>query len=197
MEYIEGYSLLHYIPKNGLSESVGSVLFSQLCRAVAYCHSQNVSLSLFLSFFLFLNLFLSLTHTKVIHGDINLKNILIRHSDRTLKLIDFGSSHIVNDNEREEERPLRPDRGNILYFPPSDERLSYAWDSWSCGVVLYAMMMNGYPFKEDELITGDLKLYIPVDKCDGKGAFFHLTFSDISSLKIFSMSLSVFLNSPL
>ena len=61
MEYIEGYSLLHYIPKNGLSESVGSVLFSQLCRAVAYCHSQNVSFSFsfFLSFLL--NLFLSLS----------------------------------------------------------------------------------------------------------------------------------------
>ena len=74
----------------------------------------------------------------------------------------------MNDNEREEERPLRPDRGNILYFPPSDERLSYAWDSWSCGVVLYAMMTRAKPFKESDMKTGNLNLFIPPDKSDGE-----------------------------
>jgi len=42
MEYIEGYSLQNYIPKSGLSETVARIVFSQVCHAVAYCHSKNV-----------------------------------------------------------------------------------------------------------------------------------------------------------
>jgi len=105
---------------------------------------------------------------QVIHGDVNLQNILVRHSDRTVKLIDFGSSHILKLNEREEERPLRPERGNILYYPPADERLSFEWDSWSCGVVLYAMVMGFFPFDEEVLLSKKgLKLVLPPEKSDG------------------------------
>lgn len=116
--------------------------------------------------------------TQVIHGEINFKNILIRHADSQLKLIDFGSSFIQNEGDGEELLPLRPERRNILYFPPSDERISYKWDSWSCGVVLYGMMMGKLPFKESQLAgSKKFKLFLPLEMSNGSLISFHLPFS--------------------
>jgi serine/threonine protein kinase len=118
---------------------------------------------------------------QVIHGEINFKNILIRHADSQLKLIDFGSSFIQNEGDGDDLLPLRPERRNILYFPPADERVTCVWDSWSCGVVLYGMMMGKLPFKESQL-TGSkkFKLYLPLEMPNGPGFssfFFHSLFS--------------------
>ncbi len=109
---------------------------------------------------------------QVVHGDICLKNILIRHSDRTLKLIDFGSSHIDNGDESEAWRPLRPDSGKInLFAPPPNEPMSVRSDAWSCGVVLYVMAMGLLPFSGRSLQghcdNTAMTLYIPQDKSDG------------------------------
>ena len=49
-----------------------------------------------------------------------------------------------------------------------DERVSYVWDSWCCGVVLYAMSMGVFPFSIAQLKGSQkLKLYVPTDKSDG------------------------------
>ena len=43
MEYVEGGDLFDFIPAKGMTEPVARRLFFQLCSAVAYCHSNNVS----------------------------------------------------------------------------------------------------------------------------------------------------------
>jgi len=95
MELIEGKNLLRTIPQGGMKEEEAKGLFFQLCSAVAYCHTNNVSY-----FFPFFRLRWLTEKIQVIHGDLKPDNILIRERDKRLKLIDFGFSHIVKPGEQ-------------------------------------------------------------------------------------------------
>lgn len=86
MEHIDGEDLLSYIPEGGMSEKLARGFFLQLCSAVRYCHTNNVSwISIFRAIFEYL-----FSSSQIIHGDIKLENILIQRNDLRLKLIDFG-----------------------------------------------------------------------------------------------------------
>jgi hypothetical protein len=46
--------------------------------------------------------------------------------------------------------------------------VSFVWDSWGWGVVLYVMMMREFPFEAERLrLKKHLILYIPPEKSDG------------------------------
>eukprot|EP00826_Nyctotherus_ovalis_P040975 TRINITY_DN4081_c0_g2_i10.p1 TRINITY_DN4081_c0_g2~~TRINITY_DN4081_c0_g2_i10.p1 ORF type:complete len:231 (+),score=58.64 TRINITY_DN4081_c0_g2_i10:66-758(+) len=95
----------------------------QLLSAVAYCHSKNV-----------------------VHRDIKPENLLLDSEDKeaTLKIIDFGTSHIF-DSKHETYGSI----GTPLYIAP--EVLSGYYtekcDIWSCGVVLYVLLSGTLPFR--------------------------------------------------
>ncbi|XP_068092463.1 serine/threonine-protein kinase 17A [Hyperolius riggenbachi] len=85
----------------------------------------------------------------VVHLDLKPQNILLT-SDRPLgdiKIVDFGLSRIVNNNE------LREIMGTPEYVAPevlSYEPISTATDMWSIGVLTYVMLTGTSPFLGDD-----------------------------------------------
>lgn len=86
----------------------------------------------------------------VVHLDLKPQNILLT-SDRPLgdiKIVDFGLSRIVNNNEE-----LREIMGTPEYVAPeilSYEPISTATDMWSIGVLAYVMLTGTSPFLGDD-----------------------------------------------
>ena len=58
--------------------------------------------------------------------------------------------------------------GTIVYSPPSDRAMTFGWDDWAVGVILYAMVTRTLPFsREDLLQQRDLVLNVPHHISDG------------------------------
>jgi serine/threonine protein kinase len=56
----------------------------------------------------------------------------------------------------------------VLYSPPDDQEMTYAFDDWACGVILFAMMTCTLPFVESDLLAKRrLILNIPESISDG------------------------------
>ncbi|EFN59818.1 hypothetical protein CHLNCDRAFT_33664 [Chlorella variabilis] len=127
MEYAAGGNLFHYVKsRKGLSEHDARWFFQQLIIALAYCHSMGVS-----------------------NRDIKLENTLLTGGAcPTIKLADFGFS---KDHDMHSAPTSRV--GTPAYLAPEviNSRPGQAYDSqkadvWSCGVLLYTMCCNTYPF---------------------------------------------------
>lgn len=86
----------------------------------------------------------------VVHLDLKPQNVLLT-SDRPLgdiKIVDFGLSRVVNNNEE-----LREIMGTPEYVAPeilSYEPISTATDMWSIGVLAYVMLTGTSPFLGDD-----------------------------------------------
>mmetsp|Transcript_7554 Transcript_7554/g.10171 ORF Transcript_7554/g.10171 Transcript_7554/m.10171 type:complete len:261 (+) Transcript_7554:61-843(+) len=126
LEFIDGFDLRVFMEKQRkpLSLEIIRRIIHQICSAVAYCHSK-----------------------KVIHGDVKSENILIQpQKNHEIKLIDFGFSQKIK-----EKKTLIPSAASVLYAPPSDKFLTFAWDSWSVGVIFYLLAKRQLPFSLKEL----------------------------------------------
>ena len=216
-------------------------MLSLICVVTMYFFfffSFSLFFSLFLSFYfsLFLFFFFLIIFPKVIHGDLKPENILVDNATESIKLIDFGFSHIITPEMGDlvvcfilfyfilfcfvlfcfvlfcfvcftfvfifhfvlslntlppppKKKPQQPVGGTLLYAPPSDRYITYAWDDWSCGVILYAMTTYSLPFKRDELVSNDdLELNIPSFISDG-----FLSFPFLPHFYYPSLFLSLFL----
>nr|CCC93683.1 unnamed protein product [Trypanosoma congolense IL3000] len=125
LEYVSGGELFDYICQRGpLSEGTVRHIFQQIVAAVAYCHRY-----------------------RVIHRDLKPENILLEKGTNTVKLADFGLSSYSRDG-----RFLETSCGTPNYASPqvvSGEL--YAGpdtDVWSCGVILYTMLVGALPFED-------------------------------------------------
>eukprot|EP01061_Rhynchopus_euleeides_P014894 TRINITY_DN25650_c0_g1_i1.p1 TRINITY_DN25650_c0_g1~~TRINITY_DN25650_c0_g1_i1.p1 ORF type:complete len:386 (+),score=97.73 TRINITY_DN25650_c0_g1_i1:128-1285(+) len=133
MEIVRGGELFFKIKEEGkLAEDMARNLFQQLMSAVIYCHSRLVA-----------------------HRDIKPENIILSE-DGVLKVTDFGLSNLQKINEAgtvSYSLRLRTICGTPHYIAPeviSDERMGYNGfkaDIWSCGVVLYHMLVGHLPFR--------------------------------------------------
>ena len=128
MEYASGGSLFAYVQKQGrLKEAVARWFFQQLVIGVGYCHQRGVA-----------------------NRDIKLENTLLQVVKGLplplLKICDFGYS-------KDTARSVAKSKvGTLTYMAPEvlvnkdgkyDGKVA---DIWSCGVMLYVMLVGKYPF---------------------------------------------------
>lgn len=139
LEYLDS-DLFSYIQRTGaLKEDQARVIFRQIVSAVAYLHSNRVA-----------------------HRDLKLENFVISATG-VVKIIDFGLSARVTPQVK-----LGDVCGSMAYSPP--EIISHvpydgtAADMWSLGIVLYALLLGGFPFyaedphlMRDQIMTGKLR----------------------------------------
>ncbi|KAJ6252316.1 non-specific serine/threonine protein kinase [Anaeramoeba flamelloides] len=145
MEYINGGELFDYIvEREALSEPEARKYFQQIISGICYIHSKGV-----------------------VHRDIKPENLLL-DGNCNIKIADFGLSNIMEDGEL-----FSTSCGTPNYASP--EVISgkqYAGpeiDAWSCGVVLYAMLLGALPFDEENASLlfkkiKEAKYYIPYEE---------------------------------
>jgi len=123
LEFAAGGEFIEYLMAGGaFPEHIARVYFRQLISAVQACHAHGIY-----------------------HRDIKPENILVSH-DFQLKLADFGLVNINPDGTL-----LHTHCGTSSYQAP--EILAQRpyqgekFDVWSCGVVLFIMLMGNPPFQ--------------------------------------------------
>ncbi len=124
MELAERGELFDYLQNNQVSEDEAKFFFRQVIQGLAYAHSSLIA-----------------------HRDLKPENILI-NAGRVVKIIDFGLSNLMKDG-----RLLKTTCGSPNYAAPeivSDQRYEGTCvDIWSCGVILYALLVGRLPFYEE------------------------------------------------
>ena len=136
-EYCKGGDLFELIKKKKkFSELSASYIMYQIFRALIYCHY---------------------TH-HIIHRDIKPENIVVFRQNNAdddlydVKLIDFGISEIFNKLEPINDNKVK---GSLNYIAPEVLRHKYdeKCDIWSCGVILYILVIGKYPFIGKEILN--------------------------------------------
>ncbi|KZT65662.1 Pkinase-domain-containing protein [Daedalea quercina L-15889] len=127
LEYVEGGELFDYLCEKGrleTSEALG--FFQQIITAVRYCHRFNIA-----------------------HRDLKPENLLL-DNDKNIKVVDFGMAAWQGKAEL-----LQTSCGSPHYAAPEVVMgLTYngaSADIWSCGVILYALLVGRLPFDDDDL----------------------------------------------
>ena len=128
MEYIEGHDLFQYIYSlSRLTELKASKLFRQLISCLEYIHTLGI-----------------------VHRDIKPENILLNKTKTNIKLVDFGLS-----NSYKHGSFLKTACGSPCYASPEmisgKEYDPLYSDLWSCGVVLYCMLVGKLPFDDEDI----------------------------------------------
>ncbi|MCJ1350253.1 MAG: Chk1 protein kinase [Icmadophila ericetorum] len=136
MELAEGGDLFDKIESDvGVGEDIAHCYFSQLISAVAYMHSKGVG-----------------------HRDLKPENILLS-ADGNLKLADFGLATLFSYNG--ERKECTTSCGSPPYTAPevvicpktTSGRTTQSYsadlvDIWSCGVVLFVLLVGNTPWDE-------------------------------------------------
>ncbi|XP_076912958.1 CBL-interacting serine/threonine-protein kinase 5-like [Bidens hawaiensis] len=137
MEYVKGGELFTKIAKGRLKESLARKYFQQLISAIDYCHSRGVY-----------------------HRDLKPENLLLDENE-DLKVSDFGLSALPE--QLRNDGMLHTQCGTPAYIAPEVLRKKgydgAKADTWSCGVVLYALLAGCLPFRDDNLMYMYKKIF--------------------------------------
>lgn len=131
-EYCQGGELFDKIKDRGglFSEKDAAIILKAVFQAIAYCHSM-----------------------KLVHRDLKPENILLEGNELdNIKLIDFGTSTIINPKRKFKKR-----LGTAYYMAPEVLKKSYdeKCDIWSIGVIMHILLTGEPPFNgqnDDEII---------------------------------------------
>ena len=127
MEYCEGKDLFDYIVKKRfLSEKEACIFFQQIIDGVEYLHL-----------------------SKITHRDLKPENLLLDKNNR-ICISDFGLSTMSDKIDSLLETPC----GTPSYAPPEmlrgEKYDGSKSDIWSCGIILYSMLVGNLPFAESK-----------------------------------------------
>ena len=138
MELVDGVSLLSFLKSKlnrRVEENECRQIFSQIVRAVNYCHSKGIC-----------------------HRDIKLENILVDEW-HNVKLIDFGFAASTVSNKLQNFFC-----GTPSYMPPEIvQKRDYDGlkaDIWSLGILFYTLLSGMFPFRA----TNEKELYSKITK---------------------------------
>ena len=128
MPYISGGDLFDYILEHTkLSEDTAKMLFAQIVSCMEYLNKLNIC-----------------------HRDIKPENILLNNNKDYVTMIDFGLSNFCSYSKL-----LQSSCGSPCYASPEmikgEPYNGIISDVWSCGVVLYSMLVGCLPFDDDDL----------------------------------------------
>ncbi len=126
MEYVAGEDLLSFCDEKDLSFNEKLNLFRKICAAVSYAH-QNL----------------------VVHRDLKPSNILVT-KDGEPKLLDFGISKLLNDENAETGTATSLGMMTPNYASPEQfrgETVSTATDVYSLGVILFELLTGNLPYE--------------------------------------------------
>eukprot|EP00250_Pteridium_aquilinum_P019973 c24649_g1_i1 orf=149-1618(-) len=140
LEYVSGGELLDKILEHGkLKEDEARRYFRQLICGVEYCHSRGVY-----------------------HRDLKPENLLLDENDN-LKIIDFGLSAL--SQQQWDDGLFHTACGSPNYVAPEvmDDK-GYEGtpaDLWSCGIILYVLLVGCLPFSDSNLSNLYQKVHNP------------------------------------
>ncbi|KAF9349551.1 Chk1 protein kinase, partial [Mortierella sp. NVP85] len=150
VEYAAAGELFDKIePDQGVQEDVAHLYFKQLIAGVQYMHGKGIS-----------------------HRDLKPENILLDREGKylctfdatsafcTLKISDFGLATVFKYGGR--TRPLETPCGSAPYVAPEVLDQEYngdAVDIWSCGIILYVMMIGNTPWDLPSLDSREFQTY--------------------------------------
>lgn len=131
-EYLSGCTLASYLEgKHSLSPRALACIFTQLCSALAYAHSNNV-----------------------IHRDIKPSNIMLYADSQSIfqvKLLDFGMAKDNMQSQQNQTITSGP-KGSPAYMSPEQckgEAVDHRTDIYSLSCVLYECLLGHPPFVAD------------------------------------------------
>lgn len=118
------------------TESDAAILMRQVLSCVNYLHQKNIA-----------------------HRDLKPENILLENNKdlSQIKVADFGTAIQWDSNNKQ---PFTDKVGTLIYMAPEVFKLEYSekCDIWSCGVMLYRLIANRYPFEASDEVTLRQKL---------------------------------------
>lgn len=127
LEYVGGGELFDYLVSKGrLNIIEAKRFFRQIVSAIHYCH-----------------------HYLVCHRDLKPENLLL-DDKKNIKIADFGMASVQVEDGMLETSCGSPHYAcpEVVRGIPYDGRKA---DSWSCGVILYALIVGCLPFDDDNL----------------------------------------------
>jgi serine/threonine protein kinase len=131
LEYVEGGELFDYLCNKGrLSTFEALTYFQQIISAIDYCHRLNIA-----------------------HRDLKPENLLM-DQNKNIKVADFGMAAWQASSEN---GLLQTACGSPHYAAPEvimgKKYNGRAADIWSCGVILFALLVGRLPFDDEDLPT--------------------------------------------
>ncbi len=144
-EDIGGKTLHEYLLMGDFSLSEALYISIELCKIVAYLHAK-----------------------KVVHTDINPKNILYNPQSRRLRLIDFGYA-IIESHSKNIFYPPSQRSDNLFYMAPEQtgktvQKIDHRTDLYSLGMSMYHLFSGELPFsgsQREDLIHKQLAMVLP------------------------------------
>lgn len=126
MEYASGGELFDYIVKyTKLKEKEACKFYQQIISGVEYMHNLNI-----------------------VHRDLKPENLLLDH-EKNIKIVDFGLSNTFTEKET-----LKTACGSPCYAAPEmiagRKYIGTQVDSWSCGIILFALICGFLPFEDPD-----------------------------------------------
>lgn len=127
-ENCRGIDLLDYANEYKLPNTRHLVsYFSQILEAITYLHDNGIA-----------------------HLDLKLENIVLNTYTNVIKLIDFGEASFFRDQQNNNYL-FNGIRGTVQYLPPESANLmefqADKTDIWCCGIILYNLFYNYYPWE--------------------------------------------------